>query len=136
MCQILAFFVKGSSVDNAIKGQSGDGNVIPVGLTKKNTENTPQRTGKACDKKCRRKRRKRPKKEKIKKRLITIDKTRGDNDGGRKSKQSNWALEGKCNNITCLNDILEVLKIDKDAVQNYIQQKKRLDARLSLAGFF
>ena len=38
-----------------------------------------------------------------------------------------------CKNITCLNDMLEVLKIDKDTVQNFIQQKRRLDARLHLA---
>ena len=57
--------------------------------------------------------------------------------GGRKSKQSSAvAVSGNCNNITCLNDMLEVLKIDKDMVQNYIQQKKRLDGRLTLAGLF
>ena len=38
-----------------------------------------------------------------------------------------------CKNITCLNDMLEALKIDKDTVQNFIQQKRRLDARLLLA---
>merc|ERR1712130_147549 len=57
------------------------------------------------------------------------------NQEGRKTKQSTaTAVEGNCNNITCLNDMLEVLKIDKDMVQNFIQQKKRLDSRLSLAG--
>ena len=40
---------------------------------------------------------------------------------------------GTCKNITCLNDMLEALKIDKDTVQNFIQQKRRLDARLLLA---
>ena len=55
-------------------------------------------------------------------------------EGGRKSKQSSDG-SGNCNgDISCLNDILEVLKIDKDMVQNYIQQKKRLDTRLTLAG--
>ena len=39
-----------------------------------------------------------------------------------------------CNNITCLNNLLEVLKVDKDTVQNYMQRKRRLDARLRLAG--
>ena len=57
--------------------------------------------------------------------------------GGRKGKQSSAvAVLGNCNNITCLNDLIEVLKIDKDMVQNYIQQKKRLDTRLTLAGPF
>ena len=38
-----------------------------------------------------------------------------------------------CKNITCLSDLLQVLKIDKDTVQHFIQQKRRLDARLRLA---
>ena len=38
-----------------------------------------------------------------------------------------------CKNITCLSDLLQVLKIDKDTVQHFIQQKQRLDARLRLA---
>ena len=39
-----------------------------------------------------------------------------------------------CHNVTCLNNLLYVLKIDKDSVQNFIQQKKRIDDRLTLAG--
>ena len=93
-----------------------------------------KKSEKKCGKKCRRKRRKQLKKEKIKKKLNKLNKTKG-NKGGRKSKQSTTtAVQGNCNNITCLNDMLEVLKIDKDTVQNYIQQKRRLDSRLSLAG--
>lgn len=41
-------------------------------------------------------------------------------------------VAGNCNNVTCLNDILAVLKYDKDAVQNYMAQKKRMDAGISL----
>ena len=70
---------------------------------------------------------------KLKKKLNKM-KTKNER-GSRKSKQSTaTAVQGNCNNITCLNDMLEVLKIDKDTVQNYIQQKRRLDNRLSLAG--
>ena len=39
-----------------------------------------------------------------------------------------------CQNISCLNNLLQVLKIDKDTVQNFMQQKKRIDKKLSLAG--
>merc|ERR1711971_670209 len=73
-------------------------------------------------------------KKKMKKKLKKAKKARN-GKGSRKSKQSSAvAVTGNCNNITCLNDMLEVLKIDKDTVQNFIQQKKRLDSRLSLAG--
>ena len=95
---------------------------------------TDKKSGKKCGKKCRQKRRNQLRKEKIKKKLNKLNKTKG-NKGGRKSKQSTaTAVQGNCNNITCLNDMLEVLKVDKDTVQNYIQQKRRLDSRLSLAG--
>ena len=53
------------------------------------------------------------------------------------TKKAKTAYNGKqlnCNNITCLNNLLEVLKVDKDTVQNYMQRKRRLDARLRLAG--
>ena len=59
------------------------------------------------------------------------------------SKRKFWTKKAKtaynwkqlnCNNITCLNNLVEVLKVDKDTVQNYMQRKRRLDARLRLAG--
>ena len=37
-----------------------------------------------------------------------------------------------CSEISCLNNLLQVLKVDKDTVQNFIQQKKRMDTRLKL----
>merc|ERR1711962_801571 len=57
---------------------------------------------------------------------------------GRNTNLKNYATNAQpCKqneyNITCLNDMIEVLKIDKDTVQNFIQQKRRLDARLLLA---
>jgi len=52
---------------------------------------------------------------------------------GKKRKSSKQST-GSCQNVTCLNTLLQVLKIDKDTVQNFIQQKKRIDSRLSLAG--
>merc|ERR1712228_957520 len=51
-----------------------------------------------------------------------------------KRRKSSKQSTGSCQNVTCLNTLLQVLKIDKDTVQNFIQQKKRIDSRLSLAG--
>ena len=87
-----------------------------------------KKSGKKCDQKCKPKQREKGQKEKLNKLNIKAK-------GGQKSKQSTTTeVQGNCNNITCLNNMLEVLKVDKDTVQNYIQQKKRLDSRLSLAG--
>ena len=37
-----------------------------------------------------------------------------------------------CSEISCLNNLLQVLKVDKDTVQNFIQQKKRMESKLGL----
>lgn len=37
-----------------------------------------------------------------------------------------------CHNLMCLNNLALVLKIDKDTVQNFMQQKIRIDRRLRL----
>ena len=53
----------------------------------------------------------------------------------RKRQRKNYRQENSnCKNLTCLNDVLEVLKVDKDTVQNFIQQSRRLKSRLDLAG--
>ena len=54
---------------------------------------------------------------------------------GKGKKQNARQENSNCKNLTCLNDILEVLKVDKDTVQNFIQQNRRLKSRLELAGF-
>ena len=51
----------------------------------------------------------------------------------RRNKKSKTRQNSSCQNITCLNNLLQVLKIDKDTVQNFMQQKKRIDKKLSLA---
>ena len=35
----------------------------------------------------------------------------------------------RCQNVTCLNDMLKVLKIKKDTVKNFMKQEKRLMGR-------
>ena len=63
-------------------------------------------------------------------------KTRKEKRKNGKGKKQNARQENSnCKNLTCLNDILEVLKVDKDMVQNFIQQNRRLKSRLELAGF-
>ena len=61
-------------------------------------------------------------------------KKRGRIRKGKRQKQNARQESSNCKNLTCLNDILQVLKVDKDTVQNFIQQNRRLKSRLELAG--
>ena len=61
-------------------------------------------------------------------------KRKGRNMKGKGQNQNARQETSNCKNLTCLNDLQEVLKIDKDAVQNFIQQNRRLKNRLELAG--
>ena len=63
-------------------------------------------------------------------------KRRGRNRKGKRQKQNARQENSNCKNLTCLNDILQVLKVDKDTVQNFIQQNRRLKSRLQLAGLW
>lgn len=38
-------------------------------------------------------------------------------------------MTSRCQNVTCLNDMLKVLKINKDTVRNFMKQEKRLMGR-------
>ena len=80
-------------------------------------------------KKARAKGKKRSKKQKKAKRRLR------NKNKNRKRQRKNYRQENSnCKNLTCLNDVLEVLKVDKDTVQNFIQQNRRLKSRLDLAG--
>merc|ERR1712106_1185102 len=61
-------------------------------------------------------------------------KKKGTKKLGGKGRQTTTTTTDTCQNITCLNNLLKVLKINKDMVQNFMQQKNRMDARLKLAG--
>merc|ERR1712013_695814 len=61
-------------------------------------------------------------------------KQRNKKKGKKKKNRQGQQRQTNCQNITCLNNLLQVLKINKDTVQNFIQQKKRMDSRLTLAG--
>jgi len=52
--------------------------------------------------------------------------------GKRRSSKTQPKTTTKCSNITCLNNLLQVLKIDRDTVQNFISQKKRIEKRMKL----
>ena len=88
-----------------------------------------KKKSKRSKKKARAKGKKMPKKQqKAKRRLRNRKKNR-------KRQRKNYRQENSnCKNLTCLNDVLEVLKVDKDTVQNFIQQNRRLKSRLDLAG--
>ena len=63
-----------------------------------------------------------------------ISKRKQGSNGKRKSNTRKG--RNSCQDIQCLNNLLKVLKIDKDTVQNFIQQKKRIDSRIRLAGSY
>ena len=52
-------------------------------------------------------------------------------NSNRSQQQLNETSEG-CQDIQCLSTLVQVLKMNKDTVQNFIKQKKRMSARLSV----
>lgn len=57
---------------------------------------------------------------------------RGKNQKQRGKFRGKIRTTSSCNNISCLNNLLQVLKIDKDTVANFLKQKKRLESNLNL----
>ena len=95
----------------------------------KQTEKSKKRKSKRSKKKARAKGKKRSKKQKKAKR-----RPRNKNRNRKRQRKKYRQENSNCKNLTCLNDVLEVLKVDKDTVQNFIQQNRRLKSRLDLAG--
>ena len=109
-----------------------------VKQTKKQKGKRKQKTGKQQNggKKRKSKRGKKKRRTKKGKKSKAGKNTRKEKRRNGKGKKQNARQENSnCKNLTCLNDILEVLKVDKDTVQNFIQQNRRLKSRLELAGF-
>ena len=48
---------------------------------------------------------------------------------GRRRMKKMEKMISRCQNVTCLNDMLKVLKIKKDTVRNFMKQEKRLMGR-------
>ena len=59
-------------------------------------------------------------------------KGRNRKSGGRRGTRPRVRTSSTCSNISCLNNLLQVLKVDKDTVANFMSQKKRMDSRLKL----
>merc|ERR1712227_407393 len=55
-----------------------------------------------------------------------------ENPNKNKQRQSTNNSSVGCQDIECLNKLVQVLKMNKDTVQNFIKQKKRMLARLSV----
>ena len=105
---------------------------------KKKVKNGKQKKGgKKRKSKRGKKRTKKGNKLKVRKKLKARKKLRKSKrkGGNRKTAKGEKQETSNCSNLTCLNDLLEVLKVDKDTVQNFIQQNRRLKSRLELAGF-
>ena len=97
--------------------------------SKMKIENSNGKKSKRSKKKARGKGKKRSKKQKKAKRRL-----RNRNKNQKKQRKNYRQENSNCKNLTCLNDVLEVLKVDKDTGQNFIQQNRRLKSRLDLAG--
>ena len=54
--------------------------------------------------------------------------SKGKRKGRRRIKKMEKMIS-RCQNVTCLNDMLKVLKIKKDTVRNFMKQEKRLMGR-------
>ena len=96
---------------------------------KRQKEKSKKKKPKRSKKKVRAKGKKRFKKQQKSKRRL-----RNRNTNQKRHRKNYRQENSNCKNLTCLNDVLEVLKVDKDTVQNFIQQNRRLKSRLDLAG--
>ena len=97
--------------------------------SKRKIENSNGKKSKRSKKKAWAKGKKRSQKQKKAKRRL-----RKGNKNRKRQRKIYRQENSNCKNLTCLNDVLEVLKVDKDTVQNFIQQNRRLKSRLDLAG--
>ena len=53
-----------------------------------------------------------------------------------KYKGKNQKQENSCRDVTCLSNLIYVMKIYKDQVQNFLKQNNRITKKLDLAGIF
>ena len=95
------------------------------------------------NKKKERKRRRKDKKRKDKKKRTKKKKGKGSrkrkntrNEKRRKGQKISPILrqDNSCKNVTCLNTMLQVMKIKKDQVKNFLKQNIRITKKLALAG--
>ena len=53
-----------------------------------------------------------------------------------KNKEKIQKQENSCRDVTCLSNLIHVMKIYKDQVQNFLKQNNRITKKLDLAGIF
>ena len=63
-------------------------------------------------------------------------KSKGKKTKNVKDKKKNQKQENSCRDVTCLSNLIHVMKIYKDQVQNFLKQNNRITKKLDLAGIF
>merc|ERR1712025_950339 len=100
---------------------------------KKNSKkNSKKRKERISEKKKNKERGRKVKKTKGRKRRKLNLESGRKNPNKNKNRQSTNNSSVGCQDIECLNKLVQVLKMNKDTVQNFIKQKKRMLARLSV----
>ena len=121
-----------SKKEKSVKGGDKASNII---LKKKKKSKSGKRKSK--ERKRRRKLKKNAKKLKKGKSRSRKPKTKGGKVKGKKLRgrgrrrkmQKTGKMTPGCQNVTCLNNMLQVLKVNKDTVSNFLKQRKRLNSR-------
>ena len=137
---VLASFISGDARRNDVsskkeKSVKGGDKASNIRLKKKKKSKSGKRKSK--ERKRRRKLKKnakklkkgksRSRKPKIKGGRVKGKKLRG--RGRRRKMQKTGKMTPGCQNVTCLNNMLQVLKVNKDTVSNFLKQRKRLNSR-------
>merc|ERR1711862_511385 len=99
---------------------------------KKKKKNSKKRKERISEKKKKKERGRKGKKTKGRKRRKLNLESGKENPNKNKKRQSTNNSSVGCQDIECLNKLVQVLKMNKDTVQNFIKQKKRMLARLSV----
>merc|ERR1712227_564141 len=99
---------------------------------KKKKKNSKKRKERISEKKKKKERGRKGKKTKGRKRRKLNLESGKENPNKNKQRQSTNNSSVGCQDIECLNKLVQVLKMNKDTVQNFIKQKKRMLARLSV----
>merc|ERR1711868_356670 len=97
----------------------------------KKKKNSKKRKERISEKKKKKERGRKGKKTKGRKRRKLNLESGKENPNKNKQRQSTNNSSVGCQDIECLNKLVQVLKMNKDTVQNFIKQKKRMLARLS-----
>merc|ERR1712025_152635 len=112
--------------------QKRDSEAKEMQKTKKKKNNSKKRKERISENKKKKERGRKGKKTKGRKRRKLNLESGKENPNKNKQRQSTNNSSVGCQDIECLNKLVQVLKMNKDTVQNFIKQKKRMLARLSV----